>query len=288
MKQSISFAWKLFSCFLPLFVAYGCQLIVSLIGIFVYEGIIIAKVIASGMSEEEAFALVETQLLNPDFLMMVTAIATATTLLLGFLWYKRHRPSDDISLKEVSNGTLFLSLALLGIALQILVSMCLNVIYPLLPQALIEQYDALMETLLGGNVLLSLFVTVILAPLAEELLFRGVTLRKATKIMPFFLANLLQAVLFGIYHGNLIQGVYAFALGLMLGYVAEYFHSIWASILLHAFVNSSAEVLSHLPTLLTETLLGIVVISVVGVIFLIIAVKMFPKAKENSNKVKIY
>ena len=46
-------------------------------------------------------------------------------------------------------------------------------------------------------------------------------------------------------------------------------------------MNGSAEVLSHLPTLLTETLLGIVVISVVGVIFLIIAVKMFPKAKEN-------
>lgn len=288
MKQSMKIAGKLFGCFLPLFVAYGCQFVVSLIGIFVYEGIIIAKVIASGVSEEEAFALVETQLLNPDFLMMVTAIATATTLLLGVLWYKKHRPLDDASLKEVSNGTLFLSLALMGIALQILVSMCLNVIYPLLPQALIEQYDALMETLLGGNVLLSLFVTVILAPLAEELLFRGVTLRKATKIMPFFLANLLQAVLFGIYHGNLIQGVYAFALGLMLGYVAEYFHSIWASILLHAFVNGSAEVLSHLPTLLTETLLGIVVISVVGVIFLIIAVKMFPKAKENSNKVKIY
>lgn len=288
MKQSISFAGKLFGCFLPLFVAYGCQLVVSFVGIFVYTGIMTAKGIASGMSEEEVFALVQTQLLNPDFLMIVTAIATATTLLLGFLWYKKHRPLEDVYLREVSNGTLFLSLALMGISLQILVSMCLNVIYPLLPQTLIEQYDALMETLLGGNVFLSLFVTVILAPLAEELLFRGVTLRKATKIMPFFLSNLLQAVLFGIYHGNLIQGVYAFALGLIFGYVAEYFHSIWASILLHAFVNGSAEVLSHLPTLLTETLLGIIVITVIGVIFLIIAVKMFPRAKENSNKVKIY
>ena len=182
MKQSIGFARKLFGCFLPLFVAYGCQIAVSFIGIFVYEGIIIAKVIAGGMSEEEAFAFVETQLLNPDFLMIVTAIATATTLLLGVIWYKKHRPLDDGSLREVSNGTLFLSLALMGISLQILVSMCLNVIYPLLPQALIEQYDALMETLLGGNLLLSLLVTVILAPLAEELLFRGVTLGKARKI----------------------------------------------------------------------------------------------------------
>ncbi len=288
MKQTISFAGKLFGCFLPLFVAYGCQLIISFAGVFIYTIVATAKGLAEGIPEEEVFVFVEAQLLNPNFLMIITAIATATTLLLGALWYKKHRPFNDFSLKEVSNGTLFLSLVLMGIALQVLVSMCLNAIYPLLPQILIEQYDALMETLLGGNVLLSLFVTVILAPLAEELLFRGVTLRKATKIMPFFLANILQAVLFGIYHGNLIQGVYAFAIGLILGYVAEYFHSIWASILLHAFVNGSAEVLSHLPVFLTETLLGIVVISIVGVIFLIIAVKMFPKAKENSNKVKIY
>ena len=281
MKQSISFAGKLFGCFLPLFVAYGCQLVVSFIGIFVYEGIIIAKVIANGMSEEETAYFIETQLLNPDFLMMITAIATATTLLLGALWYKKHRPWDDVSLKEVSNGTLFLSLALMGISLQVLVSMCLNAIYPLLPQTLIEQYDALMETLLGGNVFLSLFVTVILAPLAEELLFRGVTLRKATKIMPFFLANVLQAVLFGIYHGNLIQGVYAFALGLILGYVAEYFHSIWASILLHAFVNGSAELLSHLPESFMGTVFGVIIIAIIGVVFFIIAVKLFSKAKEN-------
>lgn len=284
MKQGISFAGKLFGCFLPLFVAYGCQLVISFVGMFIYTGIVTAKGIANGLSEEEVFYFIETQLLNPDFLMMITAIATATTLLIGALWYKKNRPSNDVSLKEVSNGTLFLSLALMGISLQVLVSMCLNAIYPLLPQTLIEQYDALMETLLGGNVFLSLFVTVILAPLAEELLFRGVTLRKATKIMPFFLANILQAVLFGIYHGNLIQGVYAFALGLILGFVAEYFHSIWASILLHAFVNGSAELLSHLPAQLTETLLGIIVVSIVGVIFFIIAVKLFPQAKENIKK----
>ncbi len=284
MKQSIKIAGKLFGCFFPLFVAYGCQLIISFISMSLYTAIVVAKGISLSMSEEEAFALVEMQLLNPNFLMTITAIATVSTLLIGVFWYKKYRPVQDASFKEVVNGTLFLSLALMGIALQILVSMCLNVIYPLLPQTLIEQYDVLMETLLGGNVVLSLLVTVILAPLAEEFLFRGVTLRKATKIMPFFLANILQAALFGIYHGNLIQGVYAFAFGLILGYVAEYFHSIWASILLHAFVNGSAELLSHLPAKLTETLLGIIVVSMVGVVSFITAVKLFPQAKENIKK----
>ena len=144
-----------------------------------------------------------------------------------------------------------------------------------------------MESLLGGNVWLSLFVTVILAPLAEELLFRGITLKKAQKIMPFMAANILQAVLFGIYHMNLIQGVYAFVLGLILGFTAEYFHSIWAAILLHACVNGSAEVLSLLPAELTETWLGVGCVALLGVVLLFVAAKLYPGAKKEPVPVAV-
>ncbi len=280
MKQGIVFAGKLFGCFLPLLVAYGCQLVISFLGMFVYMSIVTAKGVAQGISEAELFVFIEAQLLNPDFLMIITAIATASTLLVGAIWYKKHRPFNDFSLKEVSNGTLFVSLGLMGVALQVLISMCLNAIYPLLPKALTDEYNALMETLLGGNAWLSLLVTVILAPLAEELLFRGVTMKKAEKIMPFIVANILQAMLFGIYHGNLIQGTYAFAMGLVLGFIVEYFHSIWASILLHAFVNASAELLSYLPESIVGTMVGVVGMAIVGVVLFMIAVKLFPKAKK--------
>ena len=64
MKQSVSFAGKLFDCFLPLFVSYGCQLVVSYVGIFVYTGVITAKAVASGMSEEETAHFIQMQLLN--------------------------------------------------------------------------------------------------------------------------------------------------------------------------------------------------------------------------------
>jgi membrane protease YdiL (CAAX protease family) len=93
-------------------------------------------------------------------------------------------------------------------------------------------------------------------------------------------ANILQAVLFGIYHMNLIQGVYAFVLGIILGFTAEYFHSIWAAILLHACVNGSAEVLSLLPAALTETWIGVAGVALVGVILLFVAAKLYPGAKR--------
>ncbi len=43
-------------------------------------------------------------------------------------------------------------------------------------------------------------------PVCEELVFRGVTMRLVRRALPFWAANLMQAVLFGIFHMNWIQG----------------------------------------------------------------------------------
>jgi len=67
---------------------------------------------------------------------------------------------------------------------------------------------------------------------------------------------------------------------MVLGFTAEYFHSVWASILLHAFVNGSAEILSLLPEEATETYVGVAVVALVGIILLFVAAKLYPKAKK--------
>lgn len=272
---------KFLGCFLPIIVALLCQVSVSFIfsiGYGAYMAVQMRGLGITDMAEQEAY--LAEKMYSADVLMIITAVATAGTLLIGALWYREHKPAADWKLKEVLNGKLIAAMVCLGLSLQFLISMCLNAVYPILPQSLTDQYGELMESLLGGNVWLSLFVTVILAPLAEELLFRGVTLKKAQKIMPFMAANILQAVLFGIYHMNLIQGVYAFVLGLILGFTAEYFHSIWAAILLHACVNGSAEVLSHLPEELTSTWMGVGCVALVGVVLLFVSAKLYPGAKR--------
>lgn len=272
---------KFLGCFLPILVALFCQIVISF-GFSIVYGIVVGMKMAelgiTDLAEQEAY-LAES-MSSGNVILIITAIATIATLIVGALWYRGHKPAADFSLKEVATGKLILTMAVLGLSLQFLISMCLNAVYPILPQNLTDQYSELMEQLMGGNIWLSLFVTVILAPLAEELLFRGVTMRKAQKIMPFMAANILQAVLFGIYHMNWIQGVYAFVLGMVLGFTAEYFHSIWASILLHAFVNGSAEVLALLPEALTETAIGVVVLALIGVVLLFVAAKLYPQAKK--------
>ncbi len=82
----------------------------------------------------------------------------------------------------------------------------------------------------------SMFLYVcIAAPIAEELLFRGLILRG---FMPFGkkFAIFASAALFGLYHGNLVQTPFAFIVGLILGFTAAEYNVGWA-IVLHVCNN---------------------------------------------------
>ena len=102
-------------------------------------------------------------------------------------------------------------------------------------------YEKLMEnagfTTNSLSPLLILYA-VLLGPIEEELTFRGVIFSSARKALPFWAANIFQALLFGIFHMNLIQGIYAFFIGLFLGYIAGRGGSIYFSIFLHILFNS--------------------------------------------------
>lgn len=73
------------------------------------------------------------------------------------------------------------------------------------------------------------------APVTEELLFRGLILRSMEPYGKKF-AIFASALLFGLFHGNLSQGLFAFAAGLVMGYVALEYNLFWAMVL-HMFNN---------------------------------------------------
>lgn len=272
---------KFLGCFLPIIVALVCQIGISFVYSLVYGIVLGMKMMELGITDvAEQTAYLTENMNSGNMILIITVIATAVTLLVGAFWYRKYKPVNNFTLRAVCNVKSIAALAVLGVSLQLIISTCLGLVFPILPETMTDRYAALIEQLLGGNIWLSLLATVILAPLAEEFLFRGVTMGMAKKFMPLMAANILQAVLFGIYHMNWIQGVYAFVLGIILGFTAEYFHSIWASILLHAFVNGSAELLSLIPESATETLAGTVIIAVAGVVLLFVAAKLYPLGRK--------
>lgn len=107
----------------------------------------------------------------------------------------------------------------------------------------------IMESVSGSSDTFSMFLYAsVLAPIGEEILFRGYVLRSLRPYGKRF-AVLGSAVLFGLFHGNLLQTPYAVLVGLILGYVTVEYSILWA-VLIHMFNNL---VLADLLTRLTAS-----------------------------------
>lgn len=186
-------------------------------------------------------------------------------LLIFGLWYWLMfvRKRENREWKQVLKPQRILGIVGCGLLLQVALSMALTLLLPLFPK-LMENYSLVMNTLGSESVLMILCVC-ILAPIGEELIFRGLSLRILKKAFPWWFAVLLQAVLFGIYHLNLVQGIYATLLGILLGYTAHRYGSVVPGILLHMVVNSSSYLLSYLfPASLEENITAQIILASVS------------------------
>mgnify|MGYP003292344452 FL=1 len=92
------------------------------------------------------------------------------------------------------------------------------------------------EAATGTSKTLSMFLYAgIFGPVIEEIIYRGFLMKSLQKYGKTF-AILVSAAVFGLMHGNPLQSIFAFMVGLVFGYAAmEY--SIYFSILLHVLNN---------------------------------------------------
>lgn len=102
-----------------------------------------------------------------------------------------------------------------------------------------EAYTKAAENQFGIPFLFGLLLFGIVSPLAEEVLFRGIIYNRMKKYYPCGLAIVISSLLFGAYHGNIVQGVYGTLMGFMLALVYEKSRSFMAPYLFHASANVS-------------------------------------------------
>jgi len=85
------------------------------------------------------------------------------------------------------------------------------------------------------------FVTlIIVAPVFEEMLFRGYLYGKLRKVVSVWLAVIIVSILFAAIHGQWNVALDVFALSIVLCSLREMTGSIWAGVLLHMAKNSLA------------------------------------------------
>lgn len=99
------------------------------------------------------------------------------------------------------------------------------------------RYEALESMFSQPPLLVQVLVVGIIGPVMEELLFRGILFRRLRDYLGFYAAVIFSAAAFGIAHGNLTQGIYAFILGMVLAALYEHFGSLKACIAGHMANN---------------------------------------------------
>jgi len=107
-----------------------------------------------------------------------------------------------------------------------------------------DAYEKLSASFSPKNGLGFLIVGIsVMAPVTEELLFRGIVQGELRKAMPEPIAVLIQAVVFAAYHLQPIQSSYALIPGLLLGMAYAWSRSIWVPIVMHMFFNFLGSIL---------------------------------------------
>ncbi len=100
-----------------------------------------------------------------------------------------------------------------------------------------EWLEDLLPAFKSRAVLMFLLIGII-GPVMEELLFRGIILDGLLKRYDPWSAIMISALFFGLIHLNLIQFIFGFVFGLLLGWVYWKSRSLVPAIIIHALNNS--------------------------------------------------
>lgn len=209
------------------------------------------------------------QVMQPDFLTQLLQngagylVVSGLCLLLILLWKKPAFYREVFRPGSPMSGPVFWQLLSVFLSIQVLSSLFFNLLESILNLWGLSANQAGIEiSEIVRSPGMILYVAVV-APVVEELLFRGAVLRSFQPFGKRF-AIVFSALLFGLFHGNLIQIPFAFLTGLVLGYTAVEYSIVWA-MLLH-FINNGifSLLLSPAPMLQNLLMVGFLIAGVVA------------------------
>lgn len=230
-------------------------------GLLVYEGILLFVVMAH-IAFDMVCALVRSaelreneELYNAfveEYLVQFSerAVSTIIAVLLGaaflfFFFRKTIRPKDLLQENRKMTAKKLFQFVCLFLGTQLIFDIVGRTLEAGLNCFGLTAVESI-EAASAESTTISMFLyACILGPIVEELVYRGFVLHSFQKYGKMF-ALIVSAALFGIMHGNLPQGIFAFGVGLILGYVAMEYSLIW-SMALHIINNMIiCDLLSYL------------------------------------------
>ena len=158
-------------------------------------------------------------------------------------------------------------IGLLSFSLTVILGIVVAILMQIFPS-----YNEVAKTISSGTgTIYSLVSVVILIPICEEIIFRGVIFGYLKKRYNLVVSLIIQALAFAFIHGNIVQGIYTFILGLVLGIIYIYTNSLYGSMLMHIIYNLLGSVV--LSKLYGAFPISVYICMILAIIFVVYSIK---------------
>lgn len=228
---------KIWRVIYPLLLYYGLQIVMT-IGLMVVYMMPRAMELLQNPASMYEF---QNELLNGPFVIEVTGLVALVGIPVFMLFYcldMRAYPQ----MSEKRGSLRFLKRPhwwLMIMATSFLIAGGIeNLIYLTGLPDIFTGYNELAELIFGKTPLWEQLLLVgIAGPILEELLMRGLVYKRLRRLTGPGWAALISSAIFGVIHGNVVQGVFAFSFGLYMAYLYEEQGTLLAPIVSHVFNN---------------------------------------------------
>lgn len=188
---------------------FGVNLFVSLVVEFIYGFKVgLEMAFTSGVFDEQAFMEGLMEFVNKYSTLMTMAYQI---LALGIIWLifklRKKKFHQEVTLM-VFDKKYIVPILIMGVAVQFFVSYAMELLP--IPEDMMNAYVQASSPLLQSqNLFIQIIALAVVAPIAEEVVFRGLILSRFKKAMPTVLAIVVSSVLFGLVHMQLLWIIYA-------------------------------------------------------------------------------
>ncbi|MDO5572878.1 MAG: type II CAAX endopeptidase family protein [bacterium] len=267
--------------------AFGIQIIIGgAAGIFLLIQAVLESRFSADVSPDEMTKILE----DSGIINLVSAAASFAMAVTFGLWYKlKHAKHCAMAqIKETMKSAFTPSKTALFILTAVAcytIAVCTTLLIGYALPDTLDQYLDMAELVFEDGPL-TLIMSLLFAPVAEECLVRGLIQRRLESYFPMIAVLLIESVCFGILHGNLVQGLYVIPLAMVTGYLSYQYRSVIPTILFHMLYNFMPRIINLIPEEITDrdgVWFAAAVILTAGVI---VMQKVFSK-KETQDAAKV-
>lgn len=115
-------------------------------------------------------------------------------------------------------------------------AIAMNMIMSLLPITS-NEYDRVANVQYSVPIWLGILLYGMIAPVVEEIVFRGMLYHRMRRLFSPWIAMLATSFMFGVFHGNVVQMIYAMSLGILMILTYNWLSSFWGPVLFHMSAN---------------------------------------------------